>query len=181
MNTWNVLLIGAALAMDACGVALSIGINCQVGPAKKIRFILSFAFFQFFLAYLGAALGLIINQRIVALPAVIGGIAVLVVGALMIREGAEDKDECILVRPWMEIILGISVSIDAMVVGITALYSRGEYIFGDGLLIGLVTLVLVTAAFFLSKALQNTPLVTKYADYIGGVILVVFGLKMLFL
>ena len=51
MNITNVAIIGGALAMDACGVALSIGINCQVTTSKKIRFILAFAFFQFFLAF----------------------------------------------------------------------------------------------------------------------------------
>lgn len=181
MNTWNVLLVGAALAMDASGVALSIGINCQVSGSKKIRFILAFAFFQFLFAFIGAAMGLFIHQNITVLPTLLGGIAVMAVGALMIREGAEDKAECILVKPWMEVILGISVSIDALVVGITALYSRGDYIFTDGLLIGLVTLVLVALAFLLSRFLQDTPIVTRYADYIGGVILVVFGLKMIFL
>lgn len=181
MNIWNVALIGGALAMDACGVALSIGINCQVGTSKKIRFILAFAFFQFFLAFAGAVLGRFINQNVFALPTLIGGIAIIIVGILMLKEGAEDKDDCILIKPWMEVVLGISVSIDAMVVGITALFSRGDYIFTDGLLIGLITLVLVTLAFLFSRLLRKTPVVTKYADYLGGVVLVLFGLKMVFL
>lgn len=181
MNTWNVLLVGAALAMDASGVALSIGINCQVPGSRKIRFILAFAFFQFLFAFVGARLGLFINQSIAALPTMVGGIAIIIVGALMIREGAEDESECILIKPWMEVILGVSVSIDALVVGITALYSRGDMIFTDGLLIGLVTFILVGLAFVLCRYLQDMPIVTRYADYIGGVILLLFGLKMLLL
>ena len=167
--------------MDACGVALSIGINCRVSGSKKVRFILAFAFFQFLFAFLGSAMGLFINRNIAALPTLLGGIAVMIVGLLMIREGAGDNEGCILVKPWMEVILGVSVSIDALVVGITALYSRGDLIFTDGLLIGLVTLILVTLAFLLSRFLQDTPIVTRYADYIGGVILLAFGLKMAFL
>lgn len=181
MNTYNVLLIGIALAMDACGVALSVGIHCQVSNGKRLRFMGAFAFFQFLFAFLGASLGKFINQSLVALPSVLGGIAILIVGILMFREGLEDQEECILVKPWMEVILGISVSIDALVVGITALFSRGEYILQDGILIGLVTFILVAIAFLLSKALAHNSWVTKYADYMGGVILMVFGLKMLFL
>ncbi|KAF5062303.1 manganese efflux pump MntP [anaerobic digester metagenome] len=181
MNSWNVLLMGVALAMDACGVALSIGINCQVDRLKKVRFALSFAFFQFAFAFIGAALGRLINQEIAAVPTLIGGLAILGVGIMMIREGAQQKEECILIKPGMEIVLGVSVSIDAMIVGITALYSRGEYILQDGLLIGVVTLILVSLAFVLSKRLQSAPLVTKYADFIGGAILLVFGLRMAFL
>ena len=52
----------------------------------------------------------------------------------------------------MALILGVSVSIDALVVGITALFSRGDYIFSDGLLIGDYP-VLVTIAFILSRHL----------------------------
>ena len=181
MNITNVAIIGGALAMDACGVALSIGINCQVTTSKKIRFILAFAFFQFFLAFVGAVADRYINSNIFALPSVIGGIAIVLVGLMMLKEGAEDQSDCILIRPFMEIILGISVSIDALVVGFTGLYSRGNAIFTDGLLIGFITLILVTLAFLCSRILRKTPMVTKYADYLGGFVLVLFGLKMVFL
>jgi putative Mn2+ efflux pump MntP len=79
------------------------------------------------------------------------------------------------------LILGVSVSIDALVVGITALFSRGDYIFSDGLLIGGITLVLVTIAFILSRHLQKMTFIAKYSDYLGGIILILFALKMMFL
>lgn len=181
MDIWNVALIGVALAMDACGMAISIGINCQVEFINKVKFALSFAFFQFLFAFGGAFLGRFINSNIVALPSLIGAIAILAVGIMMIREGMEDKAECILIKPGMALILGVSVSIDALVVGITALFSRGDYIFSDGLLIGGITLVLVTIAFILSRHLQKMTFIAKYSDYLGGIILILFALKMMFL
>ena len=45
------------------------------------------------------------------------------VGVVMIREGFENKGKCPLLKPKMYFILGVSVSIDAMVVGFTALNS----------------------------------------------------------
>lgn len=181
MNIYNIILIGVALAMDACGVALSVGINCEVSAQRRIRFALSFAFFQFFFAFLGATAGRFINDSIVALPSILGGVAILIVGLLMIKEGREQNEECILVKPYMEIILGISVSIDAMVVGLTALFNRGDYILRDSLIIGGVTWLLVSLAFFLCSYLTKNKWISAYANYMGGVILLVFGLKMLFL
>lgn len=181
MDIWNVALIGLALSMDACGVALSIGLNCQVSNMMKFRFALSFAFFQFLFSFGGAVLGRFINSNIVALPSLIGAIAIMIVGILMIKEGMEEKDECILIRPGMVTVLGISVSIDALVVGITALFSRGSHIFTDGLLIGVITLILSGLAFLLTKAVSRISFISRYSDYLGGIILILFSLKMMFL
>lgn len=181
MNIYNVMLIGLALAMDACGVAISIGLNCEVKRENKIFFTLSFAFFQFLFSFIGSNMGTFVNSKIFSVPSIIGGLAIFLVGLMMIKEGMEDKDECILVNPKMYLILGVSVSIDAMVLGFTALYTRGDTIFIDALLVGAITLVLVSLAFLLSKLLRKAPLVTKYSDYIGGAILIVFAMKMLFL
>lgn len=181
MNIWNVALIGVALAMDACGVAMSIGLNCQVKLVNKVKFALSFAFFQFLFAFGGAFLGKFINSNIVALPTLLGAVAILIVGILMIKEGMGEKDECILIKPGMALIIGVSVSIDALVVGITALFSRGDFIFTDGILIGVITLALVSLAFILTKYLQKMTFISKYSDYLGGIILILFSLKMMFL
>lgn len=181
MNIFNVILIGLALAMDACGVAISIGLNCHVKKIGKVYFTLSFAFFQFLFSFIGSFVGKFVNSKIIAVPSILGGIAIFIVGIMMIKEGMEDKEECILVKPIMYLIIGISVSIDAMVLGFTALYTRGDLIFYDALLVGLITLVLVVIAFLLSGFLKKAPFVTKYSDYLGGVILILFSIKMLLL
>jgi len=81
----------------------------------------------------------------------------------------------------MYLILGVSVSIDAMVVGFTVLNNITNVILlKDTLFIGGVTLVMVAIAFIISKYLKKIELIGRYADYIGGVILIIFGLKMMF-
>ena len=42
MNIKDILIVGVALAMDAFGVTISIGLNKRVNRSKKIGFIISF-------------------------------------------------------------------------------------------------------------------------------------------
>ena len=47
MNFKDLIIVGVALAMDAVGVSISIGVNSAIKRINKIGFIISFAFFQF--------------------------------------------------------------------------------------------------------------------------------------
>ncbi|SHE72328.1 manganese efflux pump MntP family protein [Clostridium fallax] len=182
MEFKDIIIIGIALAMDASAIALSIGINCSVKRENKLIFGLSFGFFQFFLAFLGAIFGVLFNTYITSIPQVIGGGIIAFVGVMMIKEGFEEKDKCILVKPRMYLILGISVSIDALVVGFTAFNNVNNYysILKGTLIIGLITLILSYGAFYLSKYARKILFITQYADYIGGAMLILFGIKMMF-
>lgn len=181
MDIKTVLLIGVALAMDASAISLSIGINCSVKRNNKILFALSFAFFQFLFTFIGAIGGMLFETYVVSMPTIIGGIIIAIVGVMMIKEGMEQKDECILLKTKMYFILGISVSIDALVVGFTAFNKVGNIaeLALLSLVVGVITLVLSLISFGGSRYAQKVRFITKYADYIGGVILIIFGLKMI--
>lgn len=182
MDIKTILLIGIALAMDASAIALSIGINSSVKRNNKLLFALSFGFFQFLFTFIGALSGMLFEIYITSIPTIIGGVIIAIVGVMMIKEGMEEKDECILLKTKMYFILGISVSIDALVVGFTAFNKMINIseLFRASIIIGIVTLVLSISAFFASRYAQKVNLISKYADYIGGIILIVFGLKMIF-
>jgi putative Mn2+ efflux pump MntP len=175
--------IAIALSLDAFGVAVCIGLNNQVRRNNKYLFAVSFAFFQFFFSLIGAYAGFLFNTYIAAVPEVIGGIVIAVVGILMIKEGYENKGECPLIKPSMYFVLGMSVSIDAMVVGFTAFHDITNMTvrLSNTLFIGLVTLIMSLGAFFLSRYLRRINAIGKYADYLGGIILIIFGLKFIFM
>ena len=44
MNFKDLIIVGVALAMDAVGVSISIGVNSAIKRINKIGFIISFAF-----------------------------------------------------------------------------------------------------------------------------------------
>lgn len=182
MSLGGIILLGIAVSLDAFSVALSIGLNNQVRKNNKIGFILSFSFFQFFCSFIGAYVGYIFSS-FAAIPSLIGGAIISIIGVMIVKEGMEEKDEGILLKKRMWLILGVSVSIDAMVVGFVTLNSLGSLIFilGSTLIIGAICLVMVTVAFIITRYLKRIKALRQYADYIGGAILILFGIKMMFL
>lgn len=182
MSIFYVVIIGMALAMDAFGVILSIGVNTRVNRKQKIEYLLSFAFFQFLLTFIGGVMGYYFDTYIVDIPEIIGGIIIALVGIIMIIDGTKQKEESILTKNHMCIILGISVSIDALVIGFTAFHHVGGLVIllVDSILIGLITLLICTIGFFICRYIRKIKFISKYADYLGGIALILFAIKMLF-
>lgn len=184
MNLKDIIIVGVALAMDAVGVAMSIGLNSKVSRVSKIGFIISFAFFQFLFFFLGGIGGHLFEKYVTAIPNIIGGIAIAIVGCMMIKEGMENEkeDESVLLKKGMTIILGISVSIDALVVGFTAFnyISNITRVLEYSTVVGFITLILCTFAFYLCRYIRKVKFISKYADFFGGITLIIFSIKMIF-
>lgn len=184
MGLREVIIISIAMAMDALGVTLSLGLNTRTQRSTKVKCILSFGIFQFLFILMGGVSGIFFDTYVASIPNIIGGIIIAIIGIVMIVEGLKsDKDDnSILDKKYMHIILGVSVSIDALVVGFTAFHHVGSYVllFVDSLLVGLITLLICTLGFYLCKYIRKVGFICKYADFLGGTILILFGLKMIF-
>ena len=182
MDIYSLFLIALALSLDAFGVAISIGLCNCMARKHKIKFCFSFGFFQFLFSLIGAYIGLLFNTYVASVPQLIGGMIISIVGVFMIKEGFEKKSDTLLLDPKMYIVLGASVSIDALVVGFTVFSNILNYteILSQTLFIGFVTGVLSCAAFIISRYLRKIDVITKYSDFVGGIILILFGLKMMF-
>ncbi|MFC0903146.1 manganese efflux pump MntP family protein [Clostridium sp. MT-14] len=182
MEFYSLLLIALALSLDAFGVSLCIGLNKAISRKIKIQFIGSFGFFQFFFAISGAYAGFLFNRYIVSVPEVIGGALVLITGVLMLRDGLKNKKESLFFKPGMVMVFGISVSIDALIIGFTTLNNieSNLNLLYSTLFIGITTFLISLIAFLISGYLRKIHIISKYADYIGGIILIIFGIKMMF-
>jgi len=181
MNFYSLFVIALALSLDAFGVALCVGLNNGTTLKLKAMVVASSGFFQFLFSLIGVYAGFIFNTYVASMPKIVGGALIGVVGIMMLKEGMSNRDKCYVLKPWTIIVLGVSVSIDAMVIGFTAFNNVKGFlpIFINTFFIGLVTLVVTSVAFVLSKHLRKIEIVSKYADYIGGVILILFGIKMM--
>lgn len=182
MTLKDVILIGIALAMDAFGLTISLGINPSLYKNDKVKFILSFSFFQFLFLFTGGAFGLIFSTYIARVPNKIGGIIVAIIGIIMIFSAlnGEDKDDLILIKKAMYILLGISVSIDALLIGFTAFSNFKLILLGvNSILVGLITLLLCTIGFFICRYMRKINFICKYADILGGLILILLGIEMI--
>lgn len=182
MGVISIIIIGIALAMDAFGVSLSIGINSYVDRRKKIEYILSFAFFQFLFSFLGGLIGYLFDTYIVSIPKLLGGGVIGLIGIFMILDGVKTKDESLLLKDSMILVIGISVSIDALIVGFTAFHQLGSIpiLLIDTILIGLITLLISTIGFFICRYVRKISFVAKYADFLGGITLILLALNMIF-
>jgi len=181
MDFYSLFAIALALSLDAFGVALCIGLNKGTTTSIKTMVASSFGFFQFLFSLIGALAGFMFTTYITSVPTIIGGALISIVGFMMLKEGMEEKEECVILKPGMIVVLGVSVSIDALVIGFTAFnnISSTASIMFSTLFIGVVSVVMSFVAFYLSRHLHKIDIVSKYADYIGGVILVLFGIKMM--
>ena len=174
-------LISLAVSLDAFGVAIAIGLNNGAKINQKLLYALSFGFFQYLFSFLGGLGGKIFTEEVAAVPSLIGGIIIVIVGIMMIKEGRSEKDNNLILSPKMYLILGISVSIDASVVGFVAFSSISTtgILAKIAVIIGMVTFLMSIAAFIIAKLLNKMDIIKSYADYIGGVILIFFGIKMI--
>jgi putative Mn2+ efflux pump MntP len=183
MFFYSLLLIALALSLDAFGVALSIGLNKGVNFKSKMIFCFSFGFFQFFFSFIGTYLGIYFTKYITTMPNIAGGLVILIVGLLMIKEGMDERGVCLQFKPSMYILLGVSVSIDALIVGFTAFNHISSFatVILYTLFIGVVTFIICLLAFIISIYLNRIEIIARYANYIGGIMLIALGFKMIFL
>ena len=98
MSIYYVFIIGIALAMDAFGVSLGVGLNPILKKRNKIKFIVSFAFFQFLFTFLGGISGHLFDVYITSIPSIAGGIVMSVVGIVMIIDGLKEKESDLLIK-----------------------------------------------------------------------------------
>ncbi len=175
-------MIAVALSLDASGVTMGIGCGANPRYSEKFLVILSFGFFQFLFALLGGLFGNYIDQNFFQISDLFSGLIILILGFLLLKEGYKQEEECIYRRLNLLtiIILGISVSIDALGVGFSVLYTTPfPIMLKYSLIIGIITTFLTLLSFMIIKYIKNIGIIEKYADYMGGIILVLLGLNMI--
>jgi putative Mn2+ efflux pump MntP len=176
----NILLVALALALDAAGVTMAIGCGTQTNLKEKFKIIFSFGFFQFLFALIGGLAGNYIDTNFFTISNYFSGAVIFLLGIFLIREGYKNGEECIYRRLsfWTVVVLGVSVSIDALGAGFSLLFSLDYLmIFQDSLIIGLIASVITAAAFKIVIYIKHIALVEKYADYVGGFILLIIGIN----
>ncbi len=199
MGIIEVSLIGVALAMDACVVAMTNGMtDSKMSVWKALLIAVFFGVFQFLMPIIGyyitgviADAFLSVFQRISAWISF--GLLAFLGGKMLfetIREKVQaKKGEVETVATGKEklsigklTLQAIATSIDALAIGVTlqmAAITEGLALgaWGSTLLIGVITLFLAFGAVYIGKAV-GVKLADK-AGIVGGVVLLGIGLKIL--
>ena len=206
MTVLEIVLIGMALAMDACAVAMTDGMTDSKMPVWKVlRIGVFFGFFQFAMPVIGYFItGLIAGAFLetfedisawisFALLAFLGGKMLFECIAEKIKEKRE-KDEmegagtcsCSACQPqtglWKLTVQAIATSIDALAVGVTLQMAAIQQdlalgVWGATAVIGVVTLGLAIVAVYIGKLVGNK--LADKAGIVGGLVLLGIGLKIL--
>ena len=161
--------------MDAMTISICYGIKNNKIKDGLIT-ILSFSLFQFFMPILGFYFGNMISNRIINYHSYFSSIILIIIGILLLKEDKinEVNDKL----KYSELFfLSIATSIDALVIGISFSFLQTN-IFLSSIIIGLITFIMCFIGFYLGNLLNIKA--HQYANYIGGITLIIIGINLLF-
>ena len=179
MGIIELILLSIGLGMDAFAVSICKGISMKKMDWKKACIIgLYFGGFQAIMPVIGYFLGSTFENIITNFDHWVAFILLAIIGGNMIKESFNKESENINddVNFKTMIILAIATSIDALAVGITFAFFNVNLILAITL-IGVITFILSVIGTKVGNRFGD-----KYenkAEFIGGVILILLGLKIL--
>lgn len=183
MGILSLFGIAVALAMDAFAVALSAGAALEKLTFRRVfRLGFHFGLFQALMPVIGWLGGVTVKEHIESFDHWIAFILLAFVGLNMVKnafsdeEEEEEKDQCDPTRGMTMVMLSIATSIDALAVGLS-MAVIGIDIFYPALVIGLVAGVFTVSGMFIGRKIGK--FMGNKVELLGGVILIVIGLKIL--
>lgn len=179
MDFVTLLLISVGLAMDAFAVSICKGLAMQKVTWKNMVTVgLWFGGFQALMPLLGYFLGSTFAEKIAAVDHWIAFGLLALIGLNMIREAVfgKQKEETGTTGFVEMLLLAIATSIDALAVGVTFAFMNVNIWYSAGV-IGVVTFLLSAGGVKIGSAFGSR--YSKPAEIIGGVILILIGLRIL--
>jgi putative Mn2+ efflux pump MntP len=180
MGLIEIILIAVGLSMDAFAVSITLGLQAEKPKARELLTpAIFFGFFQALMPITGFFAGIYFANRIQEIDHWIAFVLLGIIGGKMIKDSfsksKEELDENHFKFGKM-LVLAIATSIDALAIGITFAFFKVE-IFKAAIIIGLIT-------FFISMSGVKIGSVfgAKFkskAEFIGGAVLVLLGIKIL--
>lgn len=178
MSYFSIILMGIGLAMDGFAVSLAKGMNLsKINLAITSKMAITFGFFQFLMTFLGWLAGsflvVFLHKYNFIVTLILVGI-----GLNMIREALKDDDDedtqldNISFKTLIPI--AIATSIDALALGVSLAFVHISIIL-SAIIIGVVTFILCFIASILGT-LIGSRINSKFAEILGGVILIILGI-----
>lgn len=180
MDFITILFIGIGLAMDASAVSLAKGMSLDKDQVKICLYPSPNVWlFQALMPAIGYFTGSHFAEYIQSIDHWIAFILLSLIGINMIHEGKEEKEDEAKIHsiPFKNILLlAIATSIDALAVGVSFAFLKVN-LFLAITTIGITTFILSFVCVLFGKKLGS--LFEKYAEYLGGIILILLGIKIL--
>jgi|AGTN01.3.fsa_nt_gi Predicted membrane protein len=188
MNIWEVILTAVGLAADAFAVSVCKGLSVDKATLKKALIVgLWFGIFQAGMPILGYLFGSVFAGYIDKFDHWIAFSLLAIIGGKMIYEAVksqkkgectqEEKKRAASLAFKIMLPLALATSIDALIVGVSFSLIGAE-VYVSAAIIGGITLIL-SAVGFKAGSVFGHKLENK-AELVGGLILILIGLKILF-
>lgn len=181
MELVEILLVSIGLAMDAFAVSVCKGLSMKKMDWKKAVITgLWFGVFQTGMPVIGFLLGATFESVITNIDHWIAFVLLVFIGGKMIKEAFSSNSEAVDDDIGFKtmLILSIATSIDALVVGIAYVCAYGNknaaFAF---IVIGVITFIMSSLGVKIGNKFGNK--YEKKAEFTGGVILVLLGIKIL--
>ncbi|AXX84167.1 manganese efflux pump MntP family protein [Aliarcobacter skirrowii] len=176
---FEILILSLALSMDAFAVSIGLGIkenqNIKVLALKVALF---FGIFQAFMPFIGYIGGIGLQEYIYGFDKIIAFALLLLIGAKMIFEAVNEnvEEEITKISNKILLTLAIATSIDAMAAGFTLhLFELNPYI--SLLIIGISTFIISYIGVYVGS--RGGEKYESKAEILGGIVLILIGLKIL--
>lgn len=184
MGAFELFLIGVGLSMDAFAVSICKGLKMKkVNKLHCFIIALFFGGFQAIMPLIGWLLGTQFERYITSIDHWIAFVLLVFIGGKMVWESIKEKEEEDNCKEdnsrldlWELFLLAIATSIDALAVGITFAFLQVS-ILPAITIIGCTTFVLSIIAVYIGNIFGAK--YKKKAEIIGGIILILIGLKIL--
>ena len=185
MSLVEIFIIAVSLAMDAMAVSASNGLALKnAGIKHACIFGLYFGLFQMMMPIIGFFCGIGFGGYIEMIDHWVAFGLLSVIGGKMIydsfqadEEQEQGTDEKKIMSPKNLVMLAIATSIDALAVGVSFALTDGVNIWLSAAIIGVVAFVLSFVGVLGGKQIGGK--FEKHAALIGGIVLVIIGLRIL--
>ncbi|WP_163718277.1 manganese efflux pump MntP [Mangrovibacterium lignilyticum] len=176
----TIIILAMGLSVDSFAVSVTSGLSLpkiRFFEAAKLAFLL--ALFQAMMPVLGWLIENSIKQWIEPIDHWIAFGMLSLIGTKMILENLKEKQEKKILDPMIfkvAVVLAFATSIDAMAVGFSMALIM-DRITPAVIIIGSVTFTASMLGILIGK--KTGPRVSKYAEIIGGLVLITIGIKIL--
>ncbi|MFC1991542.1 manganese efflux pump MntP family protein [Chloroflexota bacterium] len=176
----SILFIALGLSADCFAVALSGSVSMgSVSLIQKLRTSLTFGFFQALMPVLGWLAGRTVVNLIADYDHWVAFSLLAFIGIKMIWESTRNKEnhnKIDITRGFILLTLAVATSIDALAVGLTFAFLEVSIALASSV-IGIVAFIVTMLSFAIGR--KAGELIGKRAETIGGVILIIIGLRVL--
>lgn len=181
MSFFDIVLIGASLAMDASCVCVANGISCNKHKIKY-AFLTSFLFsvFQGVMPIIGYLTGQLFINYICEYSHFLTSLIFMILGIKMIIDGIFQKEDNENLKNSLTIkiiiLQAIATSIDALAVGISFSVANIDILYCS-IIISTITFILTFTSFLLGKALKS--ILNNKSYILSGILLIIISIKTL--